>query len=110
MSEFEDRMRDALRSPEAPADESFVHLMDSRVETHERRRAIGLALAAVAAVALIILIAIGVGIALPALLTSPDGSLPAFSTESFALLRQVLLVAGLLLFAAIAYPLVRLRK
>ena len=110
MSEFEDRMRDALRGAEAPADETFVRLVDTRVETHERRRVIGLVLAAAAAIALIVLIAIGVVIALPDLLAGPGGSLPALSTQPFLLLGQAVPVAGLLLLAALVYPFARLRR
>ena len=109
MSEFEDRMRDALRSP-TQADESFVERVDTRIETHEQRRAVGLALATVAAVALITLMAVGFGLASPALLALTGQSLPPFSAEAAAMLAVAAPAAGLLLFAALAFPFVRLRK
>jgi hypothetical protein len=107
MSEFEDRMREALQG-DPPADESFVQRIDAQIGRHEQRRAIGLGLAAAAALALIAVLAVGLGIATRDALAR--FGLPALAVEPFRILRFAAPAAGLLFLAALAYPLIRLRK
>jgi hypothetical protein len=110
MSEFEDSLRDALRSDVAPADERFVQRVEVQIEAHERGRIAGLTLATAAMIALITVMAAGIGIALPELLSSAGQDLPALPGNTFLALGFAAPAAGLLLLAALAYPLARRRK
>jgi hypothetical protein len=110
MSEFEDRLRDALRNDATPTDEPFVQRIDAQIDAHEHARIAGLALAAAAAIALIAVMAVGIGIALPELLSVAGRSLPALPSNTFLALGFAAPAAGFLFLAALAYPLVRRRK
>lgn len=110
MSEFEDGVRNSFRSDAAPANEPFVQRISARIVEHERTRMIGLALAAAAAIALIAVMAVGVGMAAADLVSLAGRNLPALAGRPLLALVFAVPVAGFLLLAALAYPLVRPRK
>jgi hypothetical protein len=105
MDDFERNMRDQLRGAYQP-DEAFVARVAEDVAREERRRSTGVSRAAAAAVALIAMLAIGFGLTAPAF-----ADMFAISLGLVApVLRVAAPVAGILLLAALAFPLAARRR
>ena len=104
MDEFERQMREELRGGQT-ADDGFVARVGAEVAREERRRRVGLSLAAAAALVLIVLAGLGVGLA--------AAGLAEMFAMPFTLDPSVIDVAapaaGVLLLAAVAFPLMRRR-
>jgi hypothetical protein len=109
MSEFEDAMRDALREGQRETDEAFVAQVDAQVERIEMRRVVGLTLAAGAAAALAGIMVAALGPVLRELVDGGAGAAMA-PDVTFPLIGIAAPVAGALLAAALAFPLLVRRK
>jgi hypothetical protein len=108
--DFGDSLREAFRNSAAPVDETFAERIDARVGWYEHRRGFALVLAAVAAVALIVMMIVGVGLASPGLAALLGQDVTAPPPYALDILSLVVPVAGLLLAAALTFPILRARK
>src|SRR5262245_29653046 len=115
MDEFEDTLRNALRNSRheesREPDQAFVARVEAGLERQDQRRLVALALAGAAALALITIMAIASGPALAALLGGLlAGDIVPPPQENLPLLTFAAPVAGLLLLAALAFPLLVRRR
>jgi hypothetical protein len=109
MSEFEDTLRDAMREEPREPDGAFTAQVDAQAARLETRRVVGLALAAAAAAVLTVILVAALG---PVLTGLVDGSFGASMApdKTLPLIGITAPVAGVLLAAAVAFPLLVRRR
>jgi hypothetical protein len=109
MNEFEDALRDAMREAPREADEAFAARVDAQVARLEMRRVVGLTLAAAAAAVLTGIMIAALGPVLRGLVEGGGGAAMT-PDQTLPLIGMAAPVAGVLLAAALAFPMLVRRR